>query len=163
MTRVARATVPGAFITALAVGGRRVFFGTSSGDVWSWMPATDQGPQRLGQVDGALSSLVANRNGSVLFGTAIRGLRESRLFAVDVPDSQVELLSAPENGPVAHAALAPNQRLVAFSASSPVGAELLTARLTPREACARAGGEVPTAVWHQAIGSLPVPAPKCGG
>jgi len=164
MTLATSVTAPGAYINTIAASasGRMVFFGTSSGDLWSWTPAAGKPARRLGQVDGAIISLVSNRNGSVLFGTTDRGLRKSsRVFAVDVPNRNIELLEVPDNGSTARATISPDQDLVAISASRPVGAVLLSARLAPREACARAGGEVPAAAWREAIGGLPVPAPSC--
>lgn len=161
------ATVIGALVNTLtaSANGKIVFFGTSSGDLWSWTPAEESArPRRLGQVDGGVISLVALGDGSVLFGTASRGLRRpARIFAVDVADANVKLLDLPEVSSFARLALSPDRRRLAIPSSKPVGATLLVTHLDPREACSRAGGEVSAAVWHRAIGGLSVKAPSCPG
>ncbi len=164
MTLARRATVPGAYIDTVTAdsSGGRIFFGTISGDIWSWTPETGAGPERLGQVDGKLLSLVADRNGSVLYGTVGGGIRESaRTFVVDVAAHQIEQLEAPEGGPTMAAALSPDQTVLALSATDPIGAELIAARLTPAEACARDGGDISATAWRRAIGGLAVGVPEC--
>ena len=164
MTLARQATVPGAYIntvTADASGGQ-VFFGTMSGDIWSWAPGSGAGPERLGQVGGNLLSLVANRNGSVLYGTVGRGIRESaRAFVVDVTAHQIEQLEAPEGGALMGAALSPDQTVLALSATDPIGAELIAARLTPAQACSSGGGDISATAWRRAIGGLAVGVPEC--
>lgn len=166
MERVARARIPGVYVTALAASARggTVFFGTSSGDLWAWDPADGSRPRRLGQVDGAVISLVAAPAGAVLFGSANRSLRESaQIFAVDVGNANVKPLELPEVSSMARVALSPDGRRLAVSASLPVGAELLSVTLTPAEACARARGGVTEAQWSAAIDGLAVPLPACPG
>jgi hypothetical protein len=87
----------------------------------------------------------------------------ARIFAVDVADAHVKLLDMPEVSSFASLALSPDQERIAISSSNPVGAALLPTRLNPQEACSRAGGEVPAAVWSRAIGGLPVEPPSCPG
>lgn len=157
MKRLARTRLPGErIVAATSTPGGTIFFGSRGGTVWRWSGRSADEPTPIAKLGSVVLALAARSDARLVFAGT---LTDRRL--IDVQLRRSVALPLPDTYRTLSGVFSPDGSELAISDSATVAAHLVSVALNARQACAIAGDDIDESAWRDAIGMLPIKAPRC--